>query len=66
MPKAFDCIALKLRNIHRKMQEMKHDCLSLYKHSDESYEWRPCRIIRKEKSQNHLFEVLEYIFIIEF
>ena len=24
------------------------DCLSLYKHPDQSYEWRKCRIVRRE------------------
>ena len=29
------------------------DCLSLYKHPDQSYEWRKCRIVRRELKPNY-------------
>lgn len=31
-----------------------YDCYSLYKHSDQSYEWRLCKIVRKEQIRANL------------
>jgi hypothetical protein len=30
-----------------------YDCLSLYKHADKSYEWRACRVMRRELLLNY-------------
>lgn len=50
LPRSQDCIALRLRRAIKELntQDRLYDCLSLYKHGDQSYEWRPCRIVRRE------------------
>ena len=48
------------------------DCLSLYKHPDQSYEWRKCRIVRRElkmsfdQVKNSTFDSQCFIYWIEF
>ena len=31
-----------------------YDCFSIYKHTDNSYEWRPCKIVKTEKKHEKL------------
>lgn len=30
------------------LEQHAYDCYSLYRHSDETYDWRPCRIVRRD------------------
>ena len=49
---SLDLIVLKLQNWSNvaKNDVLNHvyDCFSLYRNSDQSYQWRSCRIVRRE------------------
>ena len=47
-----DLVWLKLESTQEKLSSGAYDCLGIYKHSDMSYEWRPCRIMRRELKAN--------------
>lgn len=61
-----------IREIEERDDASVFDCLSLYKHPDQSYEWRKCRIVRRElkpsydQVKNSTFDSQCFIYWIEF
>ena len=45
---------LKLRARTATVHRHVYDCFSLYKHPSQEYEWRACRIVRRERLAKHL------------
>lgn len=68
-----------LQKYKQDKNSFKYDCLSYYKHGDDSYEWLPCRIVYREPRCNEKgltkslvrrdeipFQTMMFIYWIEF
>ena len=61
-----------LQQINMRDDESAFDCLSIYRHADMSYEWRKCRIVRREVKdslkviENSQIDVEAFFYWIEF